>query len=219
MASITIKGWGDFQHYKQRNPPWIKLHKKLLDNYDFHRLPVASRALAPMLWLLASETEEGAIEADLGKIAFRLRMQIQDVADAIIPLINGDFLAIDCDASALLASCRQHAMPEREKEAEKDSVAKATDATASHGPINGVALSLKERIWGPALEWMVKQTGKSEAQLRPMMGKWCSDYGEGQTIEALEQASRNAPLDPVPYIQKILKKAKAADPNSEINFL
>ena len=32
-ARLHIKNWGEFQHYKKRNPPWIKLHKKLLDDF------------------------------------------------------------------------------------------------------------------------------------------------------------------------------------------
>ena len=51
-ARIRPKNWHSFQHYKDRDPTWIKLHKKLLDDYEFQSLPLASRALAPMLWLL-----------------------------------------------------------------------------------------------------------------------------------------------------------------------
>ena len=60
-----VKSWDRFQHYRDRNPPWVKLHKQFLDDFDFHSLPVASRALAPMLWLLASEHDHpkgGAID-------------------------------------------------------------------------------------------------------------------------------------------------------------
>ena len=52
---LTPKNWHAFQHYNKRNPPWIKLHRALLDDYEFSQLPVESRALAPMLWLIASE--------------------------------------------------------------------------------------------------------------------------------------------------------------------
>ena len=52
---ITPRNWARFQHYNTRRPPWIKLHRGLLDDYQFHTLPLASKALAPLLWLLASE--------------------------------------------------------------------------------------------------------------------------------------------------------------------
>ena len=76
---LVPKNWVDFQHYKDRAPPWIKLHKGLLDDSVFQRLPVASRALAPMLWLLASEAKDGAFDASLSELSFRLRQSEKDV--------------------------------------------------------------------------------------------------------------------------------------------
>lgn len=112
---LKIKNWQEFQHYKDRSPPWIKLHHSLLDNYEFHRLPVASKALAPMLWLLASENTEGVISEDLTLIAFRLRMRIEDVETALKPLINAGFVVSD---SAVQAPCLQYATQETETETE-----------------------------------------------------------------------------------------------------
>jgi hypothetical protein len=127
---LTPKNWKEFQHYKDRAPAWIKLHRHLLDNYDFFCLPVASRALAPCLWLLASEYEDGKINATLDELAFRLRMTRGELADALSPLIEKGFF----DASEPLAERKQDAIPEREKEGEeereKDTVAKATGAAA-----------------------------------------------------------------------------------------
>ena len=115
--SITVKSWLDFQHYKDRSPPWIKLHKSLLDNYEFQCLPVASRALAPMLWLLASESNDGEIPSDMKKIAFRLRMTEKEVVEAMKPLIDAGFLVVD---SCLLADCYQGATSETEVETEAE---------------------------------------------------------------------------------------------------
>lgn len=109
---VAPKSWGDFQHYKDRSPPWIKLHKTLLDNYEYQCLPVASRALAPMLWLLASDHERGEIDAAPKKLAFRLRMTEREVTDALKPLIdNGFFSVIQGDGDAL-AGRKQGADPE-----------------------------------------------------------------------------------------------------------
>lgn len=116
MARLTIPGWSDFQHYKDRNPAWIKLHKRLLDNFDFHCLPVASRALAPMLWLLASESNEGSIDYASNKLAFRLRMDIGDFEEALKPLISASFVELDQSDSVALAERKQESIPEREEE-------------------------------------------------------------------------------------------------------
>lgn len=118
MATLKVKNWGEFQHYKDRDPPWIKLHKGLLDDYEYQRLPLASRALAPMIWLLASESKDGSVEYDLDKLSFRLRCTAKEIEEAIKPLIANGFLIAD---SELLAGCYQDAMPEESREeAEKE---------------------------------------------------------------------------------------------------
>jgi hypothetical protein len=109
---LIPKNWDNFQHYKHRSPPWIKLHKNLLDDMDYQRLPIASKALAPMLWLLASEAHDGEINKTTEEIAFRLRMLEEDVIVAIKPLINMGFFI---DADNALANCFQDATTETEK--------------------------------------------------------------------------------------------------------
>lgn len=110
---LLAKNWATFQHYKHRSPPWIRLHRSLLDDYDFHRLPVASKALAPCLWLLASEEKDGVIEASTEEVAFRLRMTEKDLIAALKPLIDKGFFV---DASNSLADCKQDATTETETE-------------------------------------------------------------------------------------------------------
>lgn len=117
MTNYRIKNWADFQHYKDRSPSWLKLHRSLLDDYEFQSLPVASRALAPMLWLLASEHKDissGLIDADHKKIAFRLRMKESDVTDAIKPLISAGFIEVTGDATDTLAEAVRTSIPEKE---------------------------------------------------------------------------------------------------------
>lgn len=67
---------------------------------------------------------------------------------------------------------------------------------------------LKSRIWGPALDWLANQSGKPPDRMRAMLGKWCKTHGEGTVLEALTQAAKQSPLDPVPYIEKALRNAK-----------
>lgn len=125
--SLTPKNWKDFQHYGDRRPAWIKLHRGLLDDFAFARLPVASRALAPLLWLLASEYEDGKITATEEEIAFRIRMTPSDVNEAIKPLIDHGFFI---DDSAPLAERNQEACLEKRdknrREEKSGSVATAT---------------------------------------------------------------------------------------------
>ena len=70
-----------------------------------------------MLWLLASESNNGVIHRSAEEIAFRLRMTEKDVISAIKPLIEIGFFI---DADNVLAPCLQDANTEREKEREKE---------------------------------------------------------------------------------------------------
>jgi hypothetical protein len=110
---LTPKNWTSFQHYKDRNPPWIKLHKSLLDNWEYQCLPDASKALAPMLWLLASEHPDGVIEMSEDALMFRLRKTLPELITAIQPLVSNGFFTCDSD---LLAPCKQNAVPEKRRE-------------------------------------------------------------------------------------------------------
>ena len=112
---LVPKNWAEFQHYKDRCPPWIKLHRNILNDRLYMCLPVASKALAPMLWLLASESKDGTFDASTEELIFRLRMSEDEVVSGLNALItNGFFL----DASTMLAPCVQPACPEAEGEGE-----------------------------------------------------------------------------------------------------
>lgn len=117
MVRITPKNWKAFQHYGNRKPPWIKLHRSLLDDFAFACLPLASKALAPCLWLLASEREDAVIEATIDEIAFRVRMTPAEVRSGIKGLIDKGFFL---DASNTLAERKQSASLDIERETEKE---------------------------------------------------------------------------------------------------
>ena len=131
---IRPKNWKEFQHYKDRNPPWIKLHKSLLDNYEFHSLQLASKALAPCYWLLASEHTEGQIEVKPDKIAWRFRTDEVTVLATVKELIDKGFFEVVQDAIGLLADRLQHAIPETETETETEPLSSGDDASPINPP-------------------------------------------------------------------------------------
>lgn len=89
---LIPKDWRDFQHYKDRNPPWIRLHKSLLDNKEFNALPPIACKVLVLLWLVASDTTDGAFDDDVEALAFRLRLPAKDVAQALKALLAAGFL-------------------------------------------------------------------------------------------------------------------------------
>lgn len=166
---LIPNNWHDFQHYKHRNPPWIKFHKKLLDNMTFQRLPVASRAIAPMLWLLASEAENGLIEKSTEEIAFRLRMLEKDVVSAIKPLIDNGFFN---DADNVLASCLQDATTETEKSRDRVEPPEGVSVSVFKDYLE-VRKTKKAKWTDTALKGMQREANKANITLERAMQICC----------------------------------------------
>jgi len=160
---IKPKNWGSFQHYRNRRPPWIKLHRTILDDFDYQGLHLASKALAPCLWLIASEQDEGHIEVDLTKLAWRLRVSQSEIDFAIKELISKGFFVI---ASGSLASCLQSAIPERETETEAEGeteIATLLSAKGQRIPVQEI-MSLYNEICVPLGRPMASVMNKKRQQ-------------------------------------------------------
>jgi len=115
MQYLKIVNWEKYQHYSKRNPPWIKLHNQLLDNYDYGCLQDASKLLLMTLYLLASRTENN-IPADQNWV--RTKGMLRGTINWE-PLISAGFITLNGNsASDSLASCKQNGGTETETETE-----------------------------------------------------------------------------------------------------
>lgn len=227
---IVPKDWREFQHYKDRSPPWIRLHKKLLDNYEFHCLPVASRALAPMLWLLASDSIDGLIEASPAKLAFRLRQTEGEVTAALKPLIDNGFFIVEQSDSEVLADRKQVAVPETEALQRTETEAEAQPAPRKRStPTPSIAKpdDVEEQTWA---DWLalrkakrapVTQTvldgARSESQkagmgLEAFLKVWCSRGSQGLEAEWLKPAERAAGASETAYQRSMRERMQEAAP-------
>ena len=85
--TIKIKNWSKFQHFKDRRPPWIKLHRDILEQRDITLISDCSFRVLVGLWLLASEDEDmqGGLP-DIDDISFRLRIDKAKVTKALSEL-------------------------------------------------------------------------------------------------------------------------------------
>ena len=81
MKFLRIKNLDKHQHYKDRRPPWIKLHAEVLDDYAFGCLQDASKAHLMGIWILASK-HANKVPADPEWIAKRrgLRLLLETMA-------------------------------------------------------------------------------------------------------------------------------------------
>lgn len=116
MEYLRVKNFEKWQHYKDRTPPWIKLHRDILNNYEFTRLEDHEKAHLMLLWLLASQTDN-KIPNDpewIGKkIGATKKVNVSN-------LIKKDFLESYQYASNALATCKQSAIRETEREGETE---------------------------------------------------------------------------------------------------
>lgn len=109
MRYLRVKNWSEFQHYRDRLPPWIKLHRALLDDYEFTRLPDESKAHLVLIWLLASH-HDGRVPEDPKWIAEKIGAKRR--VDLAILLQSGWLIPeqpTEQNASTALASSKQDA--------------------------------------------------------------------------------------------------------------
>ena len=125
---VAVPEWASMQHYKDRNPPWIKLHNELLETYEFEALPDAMKWHVVGIRLLASRLDN-RIPADAEFIRRRIGALEPVDLDA---LLSAGFLTYLDDrastppaprkrsASKARAPRKQNAITEGEGEGERE---------------------------------------------------------------------------------------------------
>ena len=115
---IKIKNWSKHQSYKDRRPPWIRFHRSILDDYKFQSMSADSRALLPMLWLLACEHEDptsGVVDCSMDEITFRLRQREDIINDCLSELQDADFIERIESVTNPLQNSNENVTPETEE--------------------------------------------------------------------------------------------------------
>ena len=107
-AYLSVPNWDELQHYKDRSPPWIKLHNDLLESYEFECLPDASKAHLLCIFLLASRTNN-KINPDpkwiARKICANSTVDVAVLVDSGFLVINQPLPSVEQDASTVIAEC------------------------------------------------------------------------------------------------------------------
>ena len=89
MQYLRIKNYEQYQHYKDRNPPWIKLYRAILNDYELRSIPLASRLAYVFCLIIASETDN-RIPNDYVFLSARFGFEINE--SVLTPLIDTGFL-------------------------------------------------------------------------------------------------------------------------------
>lgn len=181
---IKIKNWSRYQSYKDRRPPWIRFHRTMLDNYQFQSMSSESRALLPMLWLLACEHKEptsGIIPYQIKEISFRLRLD-QDVLETTIKEIQGaDFIECIESVTKPLQDSNKNVTLETEAEPEPETETK----TKKPVPPVGVPVCPHVEIiaaYHELLPMMPKVKCWTDKRKKLLKTRW-TEEGERQSVD------------------------------------
>jgi hypothetical protein len=133
---IEVKNFDQFQHYKQRNPPWIKLHASMMEDYEFARLPEVAQLHLIGIWVLASKTGN-KIPAD--PVWIGRRINAQSPVDVEL-LVSSGFVRRLRRASDAQAPDKQVVTPSRgEERRDRGEAEESTKATPSGDACQQVA--------------------------------------------------------------------------------
>jgi hypothetical protein len=112
MRYARVRNWEKFQHYKDRNPPWVKLYTSWPEDYEWSQWSDASKLLAVCILMLASRSGN---RIPLDPKWMQQRFSLQRPPD-LAPLIAVQFLeeiqelqTPEQNASTLLADCKHDA--------------------------------------------------------------------------------------------------------------
>lgn len=172
-----VKNWRQFQHYKDRNPPWIKLHFALLSSADWVALNDASRVLAIACMLVASRND-GEIDGSEAGLVYLRRVAYLSAKPNLSPLIECGFLE---SASKPLALAQADARPETETEdlnqKEKSNVGLAPDAPPPL-KLNGHTTQARE-----VLAFLNEKTGRDYQPVSANLDRIAARLKEGASVE------------------------------------
>lgn len=125
-GTISVCNWDDFQHYRDRDPPWIKLYRDILTAETWLLGTDHTRLIQVAITLLAARYKNAIPNRpDLIRKAAHLDVSEKDITKALKHLSDfgfikiNDLLTSEQDASTLLAKCSSEAEAEGETEAEQ----------------------------------------------------------------------------------------------------
>lgn len=143
---IAVKNYKRYQHYKDRNPPWVKLYWDLLSDEDFIALTMVDRGLYCHFLLLASR-HENHIKFDLNYI--RLQFKLDEIPD-LSALFQKKFLLARCYHLASKTLPQRESTEKEKKEPDKSVVHTVDRGDKSRPRIPG------EAEWHPIGEQLAR---------------------------------------------------------------
>lgn len=198
---IVIKGWEEYQHYKDRDPPWVKLHRKMLTSVTWMHGTNLTRIIQIASILLAPRYKNQIpCDPETLRRAGGIDGTDREILDGIAYLVEHDFLDIQevaetakRDAFNLLAKCSSEKEAEAEEEADPDCSAAAPpcerSASTALAVSRGTRIKREEPDWLPAFKAIYpKRSG--DPNWRGAIRAGNARLQEGYTVEQFMDGAR-----------------------------
>lgn len=185
MTVLAIVGWDKYQHYKDRDPPWVKLYRDLLTSESWVLGTDSSRLLQVASILLAARyTNKIPFRWALLKKVASLDMSEREFKTAVEHLVEHNFLEyqqvttddkpVVQSASTTLATCTSEAEQRQSRaEAEQTLSRESTSSTSDPCVSRGTSAAEQEvfdhwkRVWNhPLAVFDAKRRGRIRARLK-----------------------------------------------------
>jgi hypothetical protein len=197
----SIKNWAQFQHYKDRNPAWIKMHVALLSSEDWVMLDDASRLLAVVCMLIASK-HEGRVP---NKPDYIKRVAYLDQTPDLAPLISCGFLSEPlADASTAQADAPKRLSRGEERRGREE---ERREEPGANAPAEVLPIDAKTALYRDGLQTLADISGRPATSLRGVVTNWLKRTGDdhARIHAAILQAKSRGVLEPVSWIEAGLK--------------
>ena len=179
VGYLKVKRWEDFQHYKDRNPPWIKLHRTLLDDYEFSRLQDASKAHLMLIWLFASQ-KDGCIPDDPAFLKRKLGLEKEPNLKLFV---DHGLLIPEQVASTAIAESKRNA-PLEETEKRREETEKRREDAAQLIEFLNTKATRNYEAKGSNLEFVVARLkeGATVDDCRAVIAKKCREWSTDEKM-------------------------------------
>jgi len=140
-SGYTIKDWDSLQHYKDRNPPWIKLHYELLTKDYWVMLDDASKLLAVASMMLASRNN-GIVPNNPEYIR---RVAHFEKLPKLAPLVDAGFLIPIGDTQPPHTDGKRQRQRQRQRQSASELLAHASTFDLTTKTLQSLAEWIKHR--------------------------------------------------------------------------
>lgn len=163
---LRIRNWREYQHYKDRAPPWIKLHFSILSSKDWVCASNSERLLAIACMLIASQDKvnDGSFDADPNY--FQRVAYLHEVPD-FNPLIKSGFLEVMLADASKLYQMQADARPEESRGEERQSRAEDIPLSDSANPDDVQLKNGKQKFKDSAIKVLNLLNARTGRNYRP----------------------------------------------------